>query len=196
MGLVGGAMMVIPAALVPNYIENWQIGAWGEEKTERELRKLLRDEWVVRHDVEWGDRANHDHVAAGPAVFLLNTKNVDDGRVSMEGASIRVERLGGLQYGYLADRWIPGIAAEALSFKRDLEGAVGFPVHVYPVIVVWARFAEDPRWVSHVVGGWDVDVSVVRGDKIADWIADRPADLVDPQKRVRVMEYVRSLPSA
>jgi hypothetical protein len=61
---------------MPHQVFKWQLGAWGEQKTASELKRLRHDGWVIRHDVVWGERANHDHVVAGPAVCLLNSKTL------------------------------------------------------------------------------------------------------------------------
>ena len=192
LGLVGGTLVVLPAAMLPSYIANWQLGAWGEENTGRELRKLSSREWTVRHDLRWGDRANHDHVIAGPAVYCLNSKHPDDSRVTVEDGAIRVERRGDSDDGYLADRWIPKAATEAFALRCELNDALGFPVHVYPVVVIWAGYEDEYEWVS----AKGLDVAVVRGDKLIEFISERKADILDPVKRCRVQEYVASMPSA
>lgn len=189
LGLLGGAMMVLPGAMLPGYISRWQLGAWGEENTARALEKLPRHEWVIRHDVKWRDRANHDHIVAGPAVFVLNTKNVDDGSVTVTGRTIRISRLGESDDSYIATSWVSQARAEAWALRCKLEGELGFPVHVYPVVVVWAKFDAGQTWI-------DGKVAVVRGDEIAQWIARRPVDLHDVRKRRAVMDFVGSLPSA
>lgn len=192
MGLFGGAMMLMPGALLPSYISNWQLGAWGEESTARELRKLPRDLWVVRHDVKWRDRANHDHIVAGSSVFVLNTKNAVDGSITIDNNTIRVSRLGDSSEGYITESWVPQARAEAWTLQRELDDALGFPVYVYPVIVVWAKFDARQTWIADDT----LPVAVVRGDVIAEWIESRPADLVDTMKRTRVMEFVRLMAPA
>jgi hypothetical protein len=77
-------------------------------------------------------------------------------------------------------------AAQAL--KRDLEAAVGFPVAVYPVVVIWGHFAAGAQW--------DGNVAYVDGDRIAEWLAERPVDLRDETKRQAVRRWLRALPRA
>ncbi len=185
---VAGAQL-LPEALMPSYILNWQRGAWGEESTASELRRLSRKQWVVRHDIRWGETSNHDHVVAGRAVYVLNTKNVKDSRVSIEGRDLRMQGIDDPKSGYLADRWVPTIAAEARSLERRLEELLGFPVAVYPVIVLWGAFDAGAQWI-------DDSVAVVHGDKVAEWIASRPADILIEAKRARLAECVRGLPRA
>jgi nuclease-like protein len=188
-GMLVTAVRMLPDALMPGHIFNWQLGAWGEEMTATELAKLPRKDWIVRHDLRWGTRgANHDHVVAGPAVYVLNSKYLKDSRVQIEGSNLRVQRLDDPDDSYLADRWVPIAGAAANSLKRELRAAVGFGVEVYPVIVLWGEFDSEPRWIG--------DVFLLQGLSVADWIASRPADLLRPEKRQAVADYVRSLPRA
>jgi nuclease-like protein len=182
------AVRLLPDALLPGYIFNWQVGAWGEQMTAIELDRLSRREWVVRHDLRWGERGNHDHVVAGVAVYVLNTKNLKDSQISVEGKSLRVRRLDDPEDSYLADRWVPSADREATLLKRELERSLGFPVAVYPVIVIWGAFEREPRWIDNVC--------VLNGEEVADWIASRPADLLSLERRRKVADYVESMPRA
>ncbi|HZT17153.1 MAG TPA: nuclease-related domain-containing protein [Gaiellaceae bacterium] len=68
----------------PQHVLNWRRGAEGERKTERALRRLERDGWVVKHDIQQEGRANLDHLVTGPrGIFLLETKNLS-GTISVE----------------------------------------------------------------------------------------------------------------
>jgi hypothetical protein len=76
--ITGGlfTMWVVARDTPPSYIENWQLGGWGEERTEKALRPLEREGWQVHHDLAatYGD-GNLDHVVIGPGgVFLLDSK--------------------------------------------------------------------------------------------------------------------------
>ena len=192
LGLIGGALMLLPAALLPRYIANWQLGAWGEENTGRELKRLPSAEWTVRHDLKWGARSNHDHVIAGPAVYCLNSKYPEDSRVKIENGSLRIERRGDADDGYLADRWIPSAAKEASALRWELINALGWRVHVYPVVVLWAGFEDGIAWAK----ADGIDVAIVRGDKLGEFIAERKADIPDQAKRQQLRQYVASMPSA
>lgn len=188
-GMLVMAVRVLPDTLMPGYIFNWQLGAWGEEMTATELAKLPRRDWVVRHDLRWGTNgANHDHVVAGPAVYVLNTKYLKDSRLEIEGSNLRVRRLDDPEDSYLADRWVPIAGAEANSLKRDLSKTLGFGVAVYPVIVLWGSFDPEPRWIG--------DVFLLHGQSVAEWLKSRPTDLVITEKRQAVADYVRSMPRA
>jgi hypothetical protein len=66
--------------------------------------------------------------------------------------------------------------------------AVGFPVAVYPVVVIWGHFDAGVQW--------DGNVACVDGDKIAEWLASRPVDLREERKRQAVQDWIRALPAA
>jgi hypothetical protein len=188
---LGGLLVIwiaVPETLMPAYIHRWQLGAWGEEKTASELKRLRSKEWTVRHDVAWGVRANHDHIVAGNSVYLINTKNVPDSRVTIEGDVLRVSQLDDEDQAYIADRWIPVTASEAHAVRRELAARVGFPVWAYPVVVVWGAFPAKIAYVG--------DVALVHGLHLAEWLADRPTDLILDWKRERVRAAVADLPAA
>src|SRR3954469_7890314 len=78
-GLAVGVMVTTYAWLIdspPDWIDRKRRGRDGERRTEKALNRLERDGWRTWHDLAKGERANVDHVVAGPAgVFLLETKN-------------------------------------------------------------------------------------------------------------------------
>ncbi len=186
-GAAAATWLLMPDALMPGHIFNWQVGAWGEQNTGSELKRLEREGWAVAHDRRWGQRGNHDHVVAGDGVYVLNTKNLKDSSVTIEDGKVRVTHLD-TDDGYLADRWVPSAENEARSIKRELCDALGFPVHVYPVVVLWGSFQPGQQYIG--------DVSVVRGDKLVEWIKSRPADLSTQEKRQAVGRAVEALPRA
>jgi hypothetical protein len=187
LGAAAAFWLLAPEALMPGHIANWQRGFWGEQNTQSELKRLKREGWTVRHDVRWGERGNHDHVVARGAVYVLNSKNVKDSRVTVEGDALRVTHLDG-DDSYLADRWVPTVAREARSLKAELSRRLDFPVHVYPVLVIWGRLDAKQLYVS--------EVAIVRGDVIASWLSARPSDLLSDEKRATAARAVRSLPRA
>lgn len=187
-GAAYAAWLLLPDSLMPGHIFNWQLGAWSEQNTASELRRLRHEGWVVRHDVKWGARSNHDHVVAGPAVYVLNTKNAKDSIVAIEGCVVRVTRLDDPSESYLSDRWLPSAGAEARTLKAKLDRELGFPVAVYPVVVVWGRFEAGQQYVG--------EVSLVAGDRLVEWLQSRPVDLLADEKRRRVGDWVRRLSRA
>jgi hypothetical protein len=190
-GLLLGASfvgwMLVPAALLPGHIFSWQMGAWGEQKTASELKSLRREGWVIRHDTAWG-KGNHDHVLAGPAVFVVNSKNFPDYIAGVEDDRVRLRRIDDEEDSYLADGWFASARREARALQGRLRREVGFGVTVYPVIAIWARFEAAQQYVD--------DVSIVRGDRLVEWLKSRPIDLVHQERRERVLAVVERLPTA
>jgi hypothetical protein len=189
LGGVAGMGIALPDALMPNYIQHWEIGAWGEQKTASELEKLPRGDWRIRHDVERGTRANFDHVVAGPSVYVVNSKNVPDSEVQIDDEGrVRVIRLDDPELGYDADVWVRKARSESRAVKKMLGASLHFPVYVNPVLAIWGRFADEPRWVG--------EVALVRGDKLREFLLSRPADLLVEEKRGAAREAVAALPRA
>ena len=94
----------------PGWIENWQVGAWGEESTAKALRVLEDDGWVVMHDLDAAGRGNVDHIAVGPGgVYLLDSKNLF-GSVTVDRRGVTVRRLDdpNLSYRHPGSRHLVG----------------------------------------------------------------------------------------
>ncbi|MGH3025630.1 MAG: nuclease-related domain-containing protein [Gaiellaceae bacterium] len=188
LGMTGMAYLLLPDALMPDHIARWQRGAWGEQSTAKALKTLRRREWLVRHDLATGyANANRDHIAVGPAVYLLDSKLLKD-EVWLDQAGLHVRRLGASHEEYIVSDLTRRMGAAARALKRDLDKAVGFPVAVYPVVVIWGHFPAKAQW--------DGEVVYVDGDAIADWLETRPADLRDERKRAAVREWLLALPRA
>lgn len=187
LGGAGAMWILLPDALGPPGIISWQLGAWGEQNTASELRPLQREGWTIAHDVRWTDRANHDHVVAGPAVYVLNSKNAKNSRVEVDGGVIRLTQID-TGDSYVAEKWLPLIEAEARAVKRAVDDAAGFPVAVYPVLVVWGACERTQEYIG--------DVALVEGDVVAEFLRGRPVDLLSREKRDAVAVAVRTLPRA
>ena len=187
-GWLGGAAVawvLLPETIAPGWIGNWQRGAWGEENTAVELRQLERGGWTVRHDIASSNgRWNRDHVVAGPAVYVLDTKNLGDRIVTVEGTKLRATAIEDPDTSYLIDRF--PVVAQAHELARKAHGDLGFRVKVYPVIVVWGHFDEQQAWLG--------EIAVVHGNRVADWLAERPVDLLRSDKRQAVSNWVATLP--
>lgn len=188
LGMVVVAVAVFPALLRPTWISNWERGAWGEEMTAAELKRLKRKGWLIRHDLRWGEWGNHDHVVVGDSVYVLNSKYRRDSQVTVEGNALRVTRLDDPDTSYLEDRAVAAVAGEARSLKNELSRLADTTVHVNAVIVVWGEFPIETAWIG--------DVAVVRGDRLVEWIENRPADLRSPQRRERILSATQQVPRA
>jgi hypothetical protein len=185
LGMLAMGLWMFPDAVLPDHIARWQRGAWGEQNTAKALRPLRNEGWLIRHDLATGyGNGNRDHIAAGPAVYLLDSKLLKD-EVWVDEAGLHVRRMDDSREEYAIPRITAKMTGAAAALKRDLDRAVGFPVAVYPVVVIWGHFAAGEQW--------DANVAYVDGDRIATWLAQRPVDLRDERKRLAVQEWLRSL---
>jgi hypothetical protein len=93
LGAIGMGFYVLPDMLLPDHIARWERGAWGEQNTAKALKPLRKQGWLIRHDLASGyANANRDHIAVGPAVYLLDSKLLKD-RVWIKGGRLHVHRL-------------------------------------------------------------------------------------------------------
>lgn len=187
-GMIGTAFGLLPDLLLPDHIARWQRGAWGEQNTAKALKRLRKQGWLIRHDLatRYGN-ANRDHIAVGPAVYLLDSKLLKD-EVWLAKDGLHVRRVDASGDEYVVPGLTGRMSRAAAALKRDLDASVGFPVAVYPVVVIWGHFDDGPQW--------DGNVAYVDGDKIADWLARRPADLHAESKRQAVHKWLLALPRA
>lgn len=136
-------------------------GALGEQNTAKQLARLQRQGWHVRHDVLF-DRFNVDHILVGPGgVFAVETKSTSG------------------HWNFTASHLDP-VAADALRQARAgarkirlLLSPIGeFPVR--PLLVCWGPNVID------VPGGWLVldDVVVITGRQAREAL---PAGLASHQ---------------
>lgn len=187
-GMLATALWIFPDAVLPDHIARWQRGAWGEQSTAKVLKPLAKQGWCIRHDLATGyGKGNRDHIAVGPAVYLLDSKLLKD-QVWLDKAGLHVRRVDESRDEYVVPGLSRRMSRAAGALKRDLDAAVGFPVAVYPVVVIWGHFAAGEQW--------DGGVAYVDGDGIASWLAGRPADLRDDRKRQAVQAWLRALPRA
>lgn len=187
-GMLAMGFSLLPDVLMPDHINRWQRGAWGEQNTAKALKPLKKAGWLVRHDLaaRYG-KGNRDHIVAGPAVYLLDSKMLKD-QVWLEGDVLRLRRVDDSGDAYAMPHLTARMTKSARALKRNLDSAVGFPVAVYPVVVIWGHFDAGVQWA----GG----VAYVDGDKLADWLMTRPTDIRDAGKQQAVQNWLAALPSA
>jgi hypothetical protein len=170
-GFLGGAcysFWLYARDAVPVHIERWMDGAQGEKWTEKRLRPLERDGWIVAHDLE-AKFGNVDHFIVGPGgVFLLDSKNWS-GIVSIEDGIATVTPPDNPDAAWSWPR-LPG-ALKRASFKNKeaIEKLTGVRVFVQPVVVIWAPFEQRQVLSNGVV--------YVAGDFLETWLRSLPLRL-------------------
>jgi hypothetical protein len=170
-GMLSGALLMGFALLresPPPWIENYQVGAWGEERTAKVLAPLLRQGWVVRHDLN-RLKSNLDHVVIGPGgVFILDTKNLH-GSVHVNGDVLSLTRPGENRPTYAHDKAAHAARRQGVDLNRLLKQRCGIGPWVTAVVVVWADFPQ------RSVDGRNM--SYVHGDELVEWLSAQPARL-------------------
>jgi Nuclease-related domain len=161
----------------PEWIERKRRGRDGERRTERELRALEKDGWVIAHDIDAG-YGNFDHVVIGPSgAYLLETKALQ-GRVAFDERGMVVRR-----GGYERDDWRPSFEAIA---KRSAARAKGLLApsgirFVRPIVVLWCEFDE---------GIVERDgVAFVTGKRLVGWLSEQDDHRLPPA----VLERARTI---
>lgn len=186
LGAAGAAWLLLPETLMPGWIGRWQLGGWGEENTASELNQLKRRGWTVRHDLATSTKANIDHLVIGPSVFVLDSKNLKDSVISVEGAALRVSRIDDPESGYLIDRF--PVRGQSLRLEQSIEKRFGFRVQVQPVVVVWGAFPERDAWLK--------SLAVVAGDHLIEWLESRTPTIVRDEQRMALASWVKNLRAA
>jgi hypothetical protein len=164
-GAVTGALIVALMAMresPPDYIGNWQLGAWGEEATAKALNPLEHEGWRILHDLQH-EHGNIDHVVVGPGgVFLLDSKWLI-GDVDVHDDGLLVRRIEDPLLTYQR-RLGPSARGAAAELSQRLKSA-RVSSWVQPVIVVNGRFAIGIRA--------EKGVDYVGEDRLADFLRDR-----------------------
>jgi hypothetical protein len=172
----------------PEHIKGRERGAWGEQKTARSLRRLRSKEWLVRHDLATGYRkTNFDHLVVGPAVYLLDSKLLVD-EVQIRDGRLYVHRLDASHGSLRRRRTNKGHESSRTLFGGCLGARGGFAHRRLP-----GRGHLGPLRTGDTV---DASVAYVAGDKIAEWLLERPIDIHDEAKRRAVRQWALALPRA
>jgi hypothetical protein len=184
----GATMWLSP----PWHIARLEVGSWGEEATEKKLKKLHQDGWFVVHDRQLG-HGNLDHVAVSPAgqVFLLESKMLD-GVVRVENGVLYQRRHEG---NGRPEPWpnLPrSVSKRAVAIHDRLLAATGVWVWVYPVVVLWATSSQDavPETATRET------VAYVRGDVLARWLERQRERALGDGDRKRLVKWLSDLPAA
>mgnify|MGYP000904642165 CR=1 FL=1 len=169
-GFFSGAVLIFWVLIrqnPPGWIENWQLGSWGEKQTAKELNKLPST-WVIMHDIQTR-HGNIDHLVVGPGgVFLLDSKRWS-GTVEVHNETARTVRWQGAPPSPLSG------AAHVASLARETHDQVLANTRinqwVQPVVVVWGDFPQG------IAGGQRC--SYVAGEQLAKWLIEHPAQIAD-----------------
>jgi hypothetical protein len=132
-------------------------------------------------------RGNRDHIAAGQSVYLLDSKLLKD-TVWLERDVLHVRRVDASGDEYAIPDLTRRIDKAAHALERELELGVGFRVAVYPVVVIWGHFEAGEQYAGRV--------AYVDGDRVADWLRQRPVDLHQKDKIEAVKNWLKSLGAA
>jgi hypothetical protein len=152
----------------PAEVENHALGAEGERRTAKELRRLERQGWHVLHDVERKVNGNVDHVLIGPkGVFILDSKRwrgairVDDGGVITVTPVDDTSAAPRTYRDHREDlRDASNVVARALAKRADCS------VTPRPVVVFWGRFPQKPTEAGRI--------AYVAGEDLVDWLSAQP----------------------
>ena len=167
-GLVAGAALCFDLAArlnPPTWIENWQSGAYGEQRTGRELDKLP-PAWSVLHDLTRSNGTNIDHVLVGPpGVFLLDTKNIGT-EVRIEADELIALRPDG-RPRYRNSSIAEAVRGAAAELSRALTKADAI-CWVHAIVVVWGDMPQ-----SHIRSR---SLDWVSGATLVEWLTALSAD--------------------
>ena len=161
------AFYVLVRESPPTWIENYQVGAWGEERTAKVLEPLLSRGWVILHDLT-RIKSNLDHVLVGPGgVFVLDTKNWV-GTANANGDQLTLTRPDG-KSGYNSQALAQQARRQGAELNRVLRQRSGLSPWVSAVVVLWADFPA-----GAVAGN---RMSYVHGDHLVEWLSGQRACL-------------------
>lgn len=145
----------------------------GEQNTAKGAQAAAETRLTIRHDLP-GRFGNRDHVALGPRLYLLESKNFYDSEVTLEGEARRVCRIDQPDDSYLFDRLTAPMERRARNLWNELRQSADLRTYVHPVIVLWARF---PQKRVAVRGAPYVD-----GHELARWLEEQPAELSEARR--------------
>lgn len=178
---LGFVWWAITETLAPDHIRRWQRGAWGEQMTASELKPLRKRGWFVRHDIQTR-YGNHDHIAVGRGVYLLETKYLTDSEISLEPGGLRVRRIDQPSDDYLMDGLTELMERRGRQLWASLRQATTRSIYVHPVVVLWGRFEAEVAQVRKV---W-----YVHGTHLPHWLESQPDELGETE-RVRAVDWLR-----
>lgn len=150
----------------PAKVTQWELGAWAEQWTAKQLRQLRRRGWAVLHDrLLHPDRPqNVDHVVVGPAgVHVLDSKRwPGTGHVDTTTGQVTVTNTDAPDPGPTSRDVASAARGLAHQVCTHLKLAHGRASWVQAVIVVWGDFPQQDVHVNNV--------GHVTGDHLRAWL--------------------------
>lgn len=162
------AMALLARQIPPSYVENYLLGAFGEQRTGAELARLLDHSWVVitdalsaylkNNDIK---HANFDHIVVGPpGVFIVDSKNLY-GVAETRGDHLRVTNPDGKSVNY-GDRLASSIRGQATDVNKLVRERTGKSVWVAGVIALWAEYPQKSAEGKRM--------HYVHGESLVEWM--------------------------
>lgn len=168
---VGLTLFIIMRDTPPAQVTQWELGAWAEQWTAKELRPLRPHGWAVLHDrLLHPDRPqNVDHVLVGPAgVYILDSKRWP-GTVHVDPATGQVN-VTSPDAPDLRPTTRDGVDGAARGVSHNvhthLKHALGRAPWVQAVVVIWGDFPQQTVDVNRVV--------YVAGGHLRTWLLAQP----------------------
>lgn len=168
---VGLTLFIVLRDTPPAGVAQWELGAWAEQWTAKELRPLKRRGWTVLHDrLLRPDRSeNVDHVLVGPAgVYVLDSKRWPGTvRVDPTTAHVNVTSPDAPDLRPSSRDGVDGAArGRSLDVHTHLKHALGRALWVQAVVVIWGDFPQQAVVVNRVV--------YVAGAHLNAWLLSQP----------------------
>ncbi|MEX0874883.1 MAG: nuclease-related domain-containing protein [Actinomycetota bacterium] len=164
---VGAAWAVFNAIMFGSGSINHRFGAWGEEATHDELKKLRKHGWNLVQGILL-TRGDVDAIVVGPGgVLALEVKWIND-RPRTNGQVLRI------QTAYAGQA-----AANARSVGLLLKHS-GVDVKVRPIVVVWGQGSSAIATSDQIHNG----VPIVQGPDLVNWLLQLPKALDDDKRNL------------
>ena len=165
----------------PGWIENWQVGAWGEEATGKVLDRLDYLEVVRSSRRQDRLRKRGPHRGLARAGSSSSTRNGSGAGSAWRRAWSAFSGLT-MRTCRTSSSGVSAVRRLAAQTSERVKTTTHIKQWVTPVMVVWAEFPQ------RVVEG---DCVVVHGDELVAWLESRPAQIATVNVP-RIAEAVRA----
>ena len=183
LGLLTGGFLgtyVCLAGTPPEYVTRWAVGATGERRTARVLRRMSEDGIVAVHDIQ-REFGNVDHLAVTPSgVYLIETKNLQ-GSARFQGNRLVIGRSDHPDDEYAPYGIGARVRAAAYEVSQEIASLTGEKIWVQGLVVMWNRLDEGPTERDRV--------AYVQGASLNEWLKSRPA-VLSPARYRAALRYL------